>query len=114
MSIVSFPYKPGMNLKNRYHLRFLKPIPEFLRRPLAYPDNTYGQGDVFFAMPLAQTWHPIAMYKVTDTICPLQSKKALHRVAPGQALLCTDICPEKRDEANLPPSDRSLFILALG
>jgi hypothetical protein len=24
-------------------------------------------------------------------------------------LLCTDICPEKRDEANLQPIDRSLF-----
>jgi hypothetical protein len=24
-------------------------------------------------------------------------------------LLCIDICPEKRDEANLPPIDRSLF-----
>jgi len=42
-------------------------------------------GMSLFAMPLAQTWLAIAMFKAMDGICPLQAKKVLCSVAPGQA-----------------------------
>jgi len=57
-------------------------------------------GMSFFAMPLAQTWLAIPMFKPTDSICSLQATKVMCNVAPGQALLSFDHCPEKRDESN--------------
>jgi hypothetical protein len=54
----------------------------------------------FFAMPLAQTWLAITMFKAPESICSLQARKVICKVAPGQALLCFDTCPEKRDESN--------------
>jgi hypothetical protein len=68
-----------------------------------------GNEDVFFAMPLAQTWHAIALFTTYDAICPLRLKKARCSVAPGQAFVCFDICTEKRDVSNLPPIDRGLL-----
>jgi len=60
----------------------------------------------FFAMPLAQTWLAITMFKAPESICSLQARKVICKVAPGQALSCFDNCPEKRDESNL----HSIFI----
>ena len=59
-----------------------------------------NRGMSFFAMPLAQTWLAITMFKAMDSIYSLQARKVMCNVAPGQALLCFDNCPEKRDESN--------------
>jgi len=59
-----------------------------------------NRGMSFFAMPLAQTWLAITMFKAPESICSLQARKVICKVAPGQALLCFDNCPEKRDESN--------------
>jgi hypothetical protein len=60
-----------------------------------------NRGMSFFAMPLAQTWLAITMFKAPESICSLQARKVICKVAPGQALSCFDNCPEKRDESNL-------------
>jgi hypothetical protein len=54
----------------------------------------------FFPMPLAQTWLAITMFKAPESICSLQARKVICKVAPGQALVCFDNCPENRDESN--------------
>jgi len=42
-------------------------------------------GVSFFGMPLAQTWLAITMFKATESICSLQARKVICKVAPGQA-----------------------------